>query len=1071
MVPPTPTATLDPNLALSEDFTDLVRRHVDGWATAEELELLKANERVWVRALYRLLDDVAESIDDVWATMRGSQRATVMADLEADYRAIDGVLAGLVGSPLDPQAEKSGSGLVELQLSWVPGRVIAWAAGPDAQPESAEMVRARLDDLGAATVDWESYYRTVKLAGKGRANTVSAPVESYLGWLVALGNTAGEEGIGTSVVWLGLVAALAVRLTAQGRFVPQVKKIHRYRQGKDIRSDTGSFAVHWAPALVETGSLTALAESLPGAVAAFEKQRDRIAFTQAVLADLVNAVVSQAAERLDVPAPPSEPRTKTDVAETVLARLDGTSFDAPSRSGSELARRLDQWARPVTGPHDQGLVIQLDPPDESNAWYLSVLSMSSAGELQPVESALVTASAARRTSVQNQLLRLERLFPELLRLGGRRRGEVILSQDEAWSLMSEKGLVLTASGYDVRVPALSRRRPSPSLRLTSVQARESLVGAQQLADVRWSVVFDDVELTAEDIRSLAAQARPLVKSRGRWVEVDRVDLAEAAEALAQRADQTRLTGADMLRHALGLEGSPLVGGVSIAGEGWAADLIRSAGRIPDDLPIRPEGFRGRLRNYQAEALRWLGFLDSAGLGGCLALDMGLGKTPTMLAHIKATATDGPSLVVAPPAVVGNWASEARRFVPELTTVVHHGPSRIAKTSIPALARRVDLVITSYGTALRDIEGFEKVDWSKAVLDEAQAIKNPASETGQQLRRLEARSRVALTGTPIENGLGDLWAIMDFCNPGLLGAKAAFIAEMSKVSKVSEGDASTEGVLATLNGILVFRRTKAEPVIASELPDRIDEIDHCTMTSEQIGLYQAVLDRLVVTASDQEPGPKKKGAVLAAITALKQICNHPVNYSDDGGRLNGRSGKLARLNEIVEVVFASDERVLIFTHFATWGERLARYLTGRTGKPIKCYHGGLPRRARDRLVSDFQNGTGAGAMVLSIKAGGIGLNLTAASHVVLYDRWWNPAVEDQARDRAWRIGQKNTVVCHRLVCPGTVDERVEEIVAGKRRIADMVLPKSSSIGDLDSAQLQTALGIDVDLLLIDDEAAA
>ena len=243
-----------------------------------------------------------------------------------------------------------------------------------------------------------------------------------------------------------------------------------------------------------------------------------------------------------------------------------------------------------------------------------------------------------------------------------------------------------------------------------------------------------------------------------------------------------------------------------------------------------------------------------------------------------------------------------------------------------------------------------------------------------------------------------------------------------------------------------------------------------MTPEQIGLYQAVLDSLVTQQADVDAGaPRKKGAILAAITALKQICNHPVNYEDDDGELDGRSGKLARLIEILDNVFASGERILIFTHFASWGERLSTYLTKRYEMPIHCYHGGLGRSARDTMVSDFQAGTGPGAMVLSLKAGGTGLNLTAASHVVLYDRWWNPAVEDQARDRVWRIGQRNTVVCHRLICPGTVDERVEEIVAGKRQIADMVLPKSSSIEDLDAQQLRAALGIDTDALLnLEDE---
>jgi SNF2 family DNA or RNA helicase len=276
----------------------------------------------------------------------------------------------------------------------------------------------------------------------------------------------------------------------------------------------------------------------------------------------------------------------------------------------------------------------------------------------------------------------------------------------------------------------------------------------------------------------------------------------------------------------------------------------------------------------------------------------------------------------------------------------------------------------------------------------------------------------------------------------------------------------EQALRALNGLLVFRRTKSEPEVAAELPDRIDELDHCSMTKEQIGLYQAVLDRVVNAGSD-EGGEPRQGAILAAITALKQICNHPAAYEDDGRPLAGRSGKLARLEEIVDSVFSAGERILVFTHFAEWGKRLADHLTAVTGVPIACYHGGLARGARDKLIAEFQNGEGPGALVLSLKAGGTGLNLTAASHVVLYDRWWNPAVEDQARDRAWRIGQTRTVVSHRLVCPGTVDERVEEVVAGKRHIANLVLPRSSSLADLDAGQLRVALGIDSDAVLTED----
>jgi SNF2 family DNA or RNA helicase len=570
-------------------------------------------------------------------------------------------------------------------------------------------------------------------------------------------------------------------------------------------------------------------------------------------------------------------------------------------------------------------------------------------------------------------------------------------------------------------------------------------------------VFDDVELTAAEIARLATEARPLIRSRGRWVELDRADLKEAAAALAERAGTTKLTGAEILRHAVGLEGSPLAGGLRVEGSGWATDLLQRANDVPTDPVTSPDGFVGTLRSYQAEALAWLGFLDAVELGGCLALDMGLGKTPTVLAHIARTAGEGTTLVVAPPAVVGNWAAEAARFTPGLRVVVHHGAARSSARELETEIVGADLVITTYGTAVRDIEALSQQTWDRVVLDEAQAIKNPSNETSQQLRRLPARMKLALTGTPIENGLGDLWAILDFANPGLVGARSAFIAQLS-----GEGEAA----LRALNGLLVFRRTKSEPEVAAELPDRIDELDHCSMTNEQIGLYQAVLDRLVTGAADGDSEPKQ-GAILAAITALKQICNHPAAYEDDGRPLAGRSGKLTRLEEIVDSVFAAGERILVFTHFAEWGKRLADHLTGVTGVPIACYHGGLARGARDKLIADFQSGEGPGALVLSLKAGGTGLNLTAASHVVLYDRWWNPAVEDQARDRAWRIGQTRTVVSHRLVCPGTVDERVEEVVAGKRHIADLVLPKSSSLSDLDADQLRLALGIRPESLLAEE----
>ena len=487
--------------------------------------------------------------------------------------------------------------------------------------------------------------------------------------------------------------------------------------------------------------------------------------------------------------------------------------------------------------------MQLDPPDDSNAWFLSVLGPGAEGKILPVEMAL--ADRKDTAAVASELDRLERMMPELLRAGGRRRGEVYLSQNEAWDFMTVRGPTLQTAGFDVRVPELSRRKPTPALRLLASPTGDTVVGARQLSNVSWSVLFDDVELTAAEVARLAAEARPLVRSRGRWIELDRADLVEAAAALADRENKTALTGAEILRQAVGLESSPLAGGVQVEGTSWATDILAKAQNIALEPVTAPPGFNGELRSYQAEALAWLGFLDTVGLGGCLALDMGLGKTPTVLAHVVATEGDGPTLVIAPPAVVGNWAAEAERFTPRLSVVVHHGASRASTEQLEKEVAGADIVITTYATAVRDVEGLSNMKWDRVVIDEAQAIKNPASETAQQLRRLEARNKVALTGTPIENGLGDLWSILDFTNPGLVGPRPAFIAQLS-------GDG--EAALRALNGVLVFRRTKAEPFVAKELPDHIDELDHCTMTPEQIGLYQAVLDELVANAGSRPGTP-------------------------------------------------------------------------------------------------------------------------------------------------------------------------------------------------------------------------
>jgi superfamily II DNA or RNA helicase len=1050
------------------NFEALVAAEASGYAAPNEIAVLEADPADWASTLRRLLIETDEALKSA-ANITGDERLQVLNDLTDERAHLAEALHRVTGEDVDRRQTGGGEeDLTEaapagLHACWTGGRVVVWGIGPDGQPAAAEALDHLVREEGAGSIGWERQ-GPVTLPDGGKAAAQWAPIGQTLGWLVGVGAGQLAPRAGLSLRWLGQIAVWATELVAQGRMIPTLRRStpNNGQTGAGSGQATVRYRVRWTPALVDPDRVAGLAAWMPGAVSALDPASAPEAVCRSILGAAVDAICRAGAARLVAPATVPIARSRSEVAEAVLAGLDGAAFPAATRPAAELTEELKRWAAAVAGDGPAGLSVRLSPPEADGGWLLSVEVHDDRGAPILVEHALSAATGARAHQIEEQLRRLERLVAPLRRPSGH-RGQVVLSSDEAWDLMADTGGVLVAAGFEVRIPDISRLRPAPRLRMVAdPPAGPSRVGAQQLAQVRWSVLFGDAELDAATIARLTSEARPLVRVKGRWMALDRADLVAAAAALADRAGITELSGAAIVRHAVGLEGSTLGGPVTVDGNGWAVDLVRGATTNPPQPLDAPEGFVGELRRYQAEASGWLAFLDRAGLGGCLAMDMGLGKTPTVLAHLLANRGEGPVLVIAPPAVLGNWAYEASRFTPDLTVHMHHGSDRAELSELAEMATNTDIILTTYATALRDVARLSNVHWQRVIIDEAQAIKNSASETAQALRQIPARSRLALTGTPVENGLGDLWSILDFTNPGLVGPRPAFVEQLSKVDGGTRG--AGEAALRALNGLLVFRRTKSEPLIAAELPDKIDQLDHCGMTGEQIGLYQAVLDRLLAGGLDEDRGARK-GQVLAAITALKQICNHPAAYVDEvAAPLEGRSGKLTRLEEIVDAVFAAGERVLIFTHFARWGERLAEHLSQRTGVPIACYHGGLARGARDRLVEEFQKGTGAGALVLSLKAGGSGLNLTAASHVVLYDRWWNPAVEDQARDRAWRIGQTNTVVSHRLVCPGTVDERVEEVVAGKRRIADLVLPSGSSLGDIGPDELRQALGLRPDTLI-------
>ncbi|HET6964906.1 MAG TPA: SNF2-related protein [Acidimicrobiales bacterium] len=1088
-----------------------------GWASEEDRAALAAQPLAWAAALRRLIHETDDSLRAAASEPETELRGLILADLTAERERLAAALLRVTGDSIDapvlrldhashngkaapdgeavrrdggrdgarepagrpgPAAEDSGPpGPPCLHASWGEGRIVIWAGGPgvEAGPDDLDGLLERLE---ASSIGWERH-APVTLPSGGTADARSAPLSQTLGWLVGIGaGQAGEEA-GSSLRWLGEVALWGTELVALGHMVPVLRSATGGSSG--TKGGSARHRVRWVPALVGRERLHDLVVRMPGAVAALQTGAPADAVARSILAAVVDAVSRAGAGRLVAPAAPPHAANRSEIAEALLSGLDGRPFQAEAEPAGRVAEDLKRWASPVTSNHRVGLIVRLDPPQSDGGWLLTVEATGVDKHPMPVEHALVVSSGTKSQQVEAQLKRLEKLVPALRR-PTTRRGQVVLDGDEAVELMFTTGPSLSAAGFEVMLPKVSRRKPSPQLRLfAEALGGESQVGVRQLSNVRWTVLFDDLELDAADISRLAQEASPLVRVRGRWVHLDRADLHAAAAALAERAAITQMSGAEMIRHAVGLEGSALGGPVRVDGTGWAAELLKGATSHPPAPIDTPDGFAGQLRSYQAEAAGWLGFLDRAGLGGCLAMDMGLGKTPTLLAHLLVDKGHGPNLVICPPAVLGNWSAEATRFTRGLKVSMHHGPRRAEGESIAKMAAVSDVVLTTYATAVRDIDALSAIEWRRVVVDEAQVIKNHTSDTARELRRLSAHSRLALTGTPVENGLGDLWAILDWTNPGLVGGRTAFIENLSR-NTAARQDADTDGptapvgrrsseesALRALNGLLIFRRTKNEPEIAAELPDKVDRLDHCSMTPEQIGLYQAVVNRLLDQGLEPDAN-QRKGQVLAAITALKQICDHPAAFlgeDDDQDTLHGRSGKLARLEEIVGEVFAAGEKILVFTHFARWGEKLATHLSERTGVKVGCYHGGLSRTVRDEMVAEFQASEGPGALVLSIKAGGSGLNLTAASHVVLYDRWWNPAVEDQARDRAWRIGQQNTVMCHRLVCPGTVDERVEEIVAGKRRIAGMVLPARSTLGDLDAEQLRVALGLRDDELVEDE----
>ena len=642
---------------------------------------------------------------------------------------------------------------------------------------------------------------------------------------------------------------------------------------------------------------------------------------------------------------------------------------------------------------------------------------------------------------------------------------------EAYRFLQEVPLY-EESGLLVRVPDWWGRRPRPRVQVSIGNEKRNVLGLDAILDFSVKVAVGDDTLSERDVKALLSGGDSLVFLKGQWVEVDREKLSEAlahwkhVEEEASRQGMSFVEGMRLLAGApadLAAEDDETVRAWSFAeAGGWLKDLLaqlRSPESIATALPEKD--LRAVLRHYQETGVRWLWLLSRLGLGACLADDMGLGKTIQVIALLLMLRAEsrGPSLIVLPASLLANWKAEIERFAPALKARYLHPSMEMADSTTAAEdVAQADVVLTTYGMLVRQ-PWLEDVGWNLVILDEAQAIKNPAARQAKAVKRLRARARITLTGTPVENRLTDLWSLFDFLCPGLLGSAARF-KQFAKA--LGGGDGERYAPLRALVRPYILRRMKTDRAVITDLPEKTEVPAFCGLTRPQAALYQKVVDEMTAELEGRD-GIARRGIILSTLLKLKQVCNHPAHLRGDSRWAPEHSGKFLRLRELCEEIASRQERVLVFTQFREATEPLASFLAGIFGRSGLVLHGGTPVKERQKLVAAFQSDDGPPFFVLSLKAGGTGLNLTAASHVIHFDRWWNPAVENQATDRAFRIGQKRNVLVHPFVCQGTVEEKIAALIEEKTAMARDLLDAGGEalLTEMNDEQLMATVALDID----------
>lgn len=894
---------------------------------------------------------------------------------------------------------------------------------------------------------------------------------------------------GASVRFLAEVAAFARELAERARVLPTFVRgadehVARWRpvlQGPDVVA---------VQTLVAATPPVCRAETDPPANAWGQNPSD-------LVGDAVAALVDAAVrERLGatgvspwagLPSRRGRPPRRRPAAEAWLRALTAADerFDAEPDEADQLEQALVPWADfgvgqagPARATFRLAEAAPAPPDGEEDAepnettcagWRLEFLlqSVEDPSLLVPAEQAWAAGDGLRRWLARpDELLlaelgRASTIFPDLATaLRQPRPCALELDAEGAYAFLSTWAGVLDQAGFGVLVPSWwhSRRRLglSASATPTDGAVAEGKFSREALVQFEWRLALGGEPLTEDELATLAATKAPLVRLRGEWVAVDPEQIRRGLEFLSR--PETPKTAAEVIALAASHPDdvdTPLPV-TAVDADGWLGELLSGAAERSLQPVPTPDGLRADLRPYQQRGLSWLAFLSSLGLGACLADDMGLGKTIQLLAleaHRRADDPDAaPTLLLCPTSLLGNWQREAARFAPNLRVYAHHGPSRCHGEALEAQLEDADIAVTTYATATRDIDELAGYHWDRAVLDEAQAVKNSQSQSARAVRRLHTGHRVALTGTPMENRLTELWSIMDVLNPGILGSQELFRARYA-VPVERHGQTEPAQRLRTITRPYVLRRLKTDPQIVDDLPDKIEMRQYCHLTTEQASLYQSVVDDMMDKIEGSE-GIERRGNILAAMAKLKQVCNHPAQLLHDRSPVSRRSGKVARLEEIVEEILAEGDKTLLFTQFTEFAELLLPHLSARFDSDVLYLHGGTPNKRRDEMVQRFQSEGGPPLFLLSLKAGGTGLNLTGASHVIHLDRWWNPAVEDQATDRAFRIGQRRNVQVRKFVCVGTLEEKIDEMIEEKKALTDRVISDGEGwLSDLSTAALR------------------